>query len=126
MTDQPTMHLEVPEALFSMLRLESNYKDECPITWQALEAAPRQPKGRGKVIKAIVPCDDVWYLIEYLDSRCRVRAAYGGVRTAQREDGSWPGREGAWSERIYKQWTDQWPDIEDAWQAYVAEGCGND
>lgn len=98
-----TVHLTFTTRLYDLLRMESNYPTECPIAWEAMRAAPRRTRGRGRVLDVNVPVEDAWHLAEYLESRARVRSAWDGERYAERRDGTYPGVEGRWSAMIARQ-----------------------
>lgn len=104
-----TMTLRIPVSLFSTLRLETNYPTECPDGWAALADARRFDRDAGRrtrPVRATVSVADAIHLYEYLDGRCRVRAAWDGWRYRQRADGTWPGQEGRWAEGIRRQLPD--------------------
>lgn len=103
-TKEHTMiELTITSNLYSLLKLETNWPAEHPAAWEAFVNSTRTRRGRGYVRTATIAIDDAWSLAEYLESRCRVRAAYDGDRYQQKDDGTYPGREGAWCAAIARQ-----------------------
>lgn len=103
MSAELMIQIRIPSSLFGFLRTDTSWPQEQPRAWEAMKAAPRKRQGRGESLIVDLSLDEAWCLAEYLESRCRVRAAWDGWRYQQRSDGTWPGRDGVWCAQIAKQ-----------------------